>query len=138
MTAKWQRLAARSVRARLDPDHGAFCASREVTEALRDCEHYLRSYVYPDLDRLIAGRVDYAQLVHVQKTAREQDRRMAVWAEQQLERLAHDLLGFESFSERGVDRLDFRDCHVGNIRSALIRAFNLGRQSVGAEPRELP
>jgi hypothetical protein len=138
MAPKWQQRAARTVRVRLDPEHPAFSASDDVTDALRDCALYLRTHVFPLLDRLIAGRVDYAQLVQLRDDAAEDDRRAALGAEEQLARLAHELLGFESFTERGVDRFDFRDCHVGNIRAALIRAFNLGRQSAGASPRDWP
>lgn len=49
---------------------------------------------------------------------------------QELERIARDVLGVETLDTRNSDRQDFYDLAVWSIRAALAHAYLAGRDSV--------
>lgn len=62
--------------------------------------------------------------------------RQEISAEKEAERamtaarkIAKDLLGIETFRQRGVDRLDFHEIFVGSLGDALVAAYRAGRRS---------
>lgn len=62
--------------------------------------------------------------------------RQEIRAEKEAERamaaarkIAKEVLGIETFRQRGVDRLDFHEIFVGSIGEALVAAYRAGRRS---------
>ena len=45
------------------------------------------------------------------------------------DRIAQQMLNIEILEERGLDDLDFHDCHVTAIRDALAFAFETGKRA---------
>lgn len=44
-------------------------------------------------------------------------------------KIAKDLLGIETFRQRGLDSLDFHEIFVGSLGDALVAAYRAGRRS---------
>lgn len=44
-------------------------------------------------------------------------------------KIAKDILGIETFRQRGLDRLDFHEIFVGSLGDALVAAYRAGRRS---------
>lgn len=53
-------------------------------------------------------------------------------AETQLAAIASRYLGADTLAERHSDALDFHDVHVGNIRAALLAAYEAGKTAAHA------
>ena len=55
-----------------------------------------------------------------------------------ISRIAREALGLPTLETRRMDSLDFHDLAVWNIREALERAYEVGRQSVPPPPLSGP
>lgn len=49
--------------------------------------------------------------------------------------IAHNHLGFKTLETRNMDRLDFRDCHVENVKQALQAAYEAGYAAAKKEEK---
>ena len=54
--------------------------------------------------------------------------------EEDINRIARDMLGLETLDERKSDSLDFHDLPVWSIREALIAAYRAGQAKSGGKP----
>ena len=65
------------------------------------------------------------------KTQIDTHEQVAAKREEEIQRIAREILFFETLETRNSDGLDFRDTAVWNVREALKAAFNAGLKAAG-------